>query len=62
VEENVSLLGRKKKRFKNNESKHLGFFIKMLIIAAIIESYYILIYFLNANNIDKKEHILDEFN
>lgn len=51
VEENISLLGRKKKRFKNNENKHLGFFLRMFLVAIVIESYYIMVYFLNSENI-----------
>lgn len=62
VEESVSLLGRKKKRFKNNENKHFGFFIKMILIGIVIQSYYILIFFLSESNINKKSNILNEFN
>lgn len=53
-EENVSLLGRKKKRFKNNEHKNFGFFIKMMIISAVIESYFVLVYFLDQSNLTRK--------
>ena len=58
----MSLFGRKKKRFKNNENKHLGFFLRMLLIGVVIEAYYIMIFFLNSNNIQKIENILNEFN
>ncbi|CAD8141052.1 unnamed protein product [Paramecium pentaurelia] len=61
-DEPVSLLGRKRKRFKNNENKHIGFFIKMILLASIIESYFIMIYFLDQNNADQKINILNEFN
>lgn len=61
-EENVSLLGRKKKKFKNNESKHLSFFIKMFIIGVILESYFIMIYLLDEENKNKQENVLNEFN
>ncbi|CAD8150032.1 unnamed protein product [Paramecium pentaurelia] len=61
-DEPVSLLGRKRKRFKNNENKHMGFFVKMLFLASIIESYFIMIYFLDQNNADQKINILNEFN
>lgn len=54
MEDNVSLLGRRRKAFKNNEHKNFGFFVKMMTVAAVIESYYILIFFLDKNNINKK--------
>jgi hypothetical protein len=58
----VSLLGRKKKRFKNNEHKNFGFFFKMVVVAGVIESYFILIYFLDDVNLVSKSNIINEFN
>lgn len=40
----------------------MGFFFKMIFLAAVIESYFIMIYFLDQNNLDKKLNILNEFN
>jgi hypothetical protein len=53
-DEATSLLGTKRKKFKNDEPRSLEFFLKILTIVSIIESYFILIYFMDEEKMISK--------
>ncbi|EAS00830.2 PAS domain S-box protein (macronuclear) [Tetrahymena thermophila SB210] len=58
----TTLFGKRKKKFKNSDNGSIGFLIKMLIIAVIVEVYFVVNYILGGNQIVVINGLLLEYN